>query len=99
MIHYLRTSNNRTIIECEVTKEDLSCSVNILEYSRMLLNLNEANKGYAKSFLNDIDSLSDIRGLWWEREQDFGDWKSTDEFVKSQFNEVAKRWGLSYITD
>jgi len=99
MIHYLRTSQNRTIIECEVTKEDLGSSVHILEYSRMLLNLNEANKGYAKSFLNDIDSLSEIRGLWWEREKDFGDWKSTEEFVKSRFTEVSEKWGLSYITD
>jgi len=99
MVHYLRTSQNRTIVECEVTKNDLSSSVGVTESSRMLLNLNEANKGYAKTFLSEIASLSEIRGEWWEYAEMKGEWKSIDDFVKSRFEEVASKWGLNYITD
>jgi hypothetical protein len=39
MVHFLRNDKNRTIIECEVYKDDLSSSTNIEEYSKMLLDL------------------------------------------------------------
>lgn len=99
MVHYLRTSEKRTIIECETSERDLSSSVQVQEYSRMLLNLSEANKGYAKSFLKDISELDEIRGQWWEFEKDFGNWKSIDDFVASRFKDVAAKWALTYITD
>ena len=99
MVHYLRTSHGRTIIECETSEKDLSSSVNVQEYSRMLLNLSEANKSYAKSFLEEISDLSEIRGSWWEMAEDSGKWKSIDDFVSNQFKEIASKWGLNYITD
>lgn len=99
MVHYLRTSGGRTIIECETSERDLSSSVNVQEYSRMLLNLSEANKGYAKSFLQEISDLDEMRGQWWEMEEDSGKWKSIDDFVSHQFKEVSSNWGLTYVTD
>ena len=99
MVHFLRTQNNRSIIECEVYGEDLSSSVNILEYSRMLLSLNESDKLSARLFLKDIDSLSEIRGEWWEVEKMSGKWKSADEFVNERFTLISNKYELNYITD
>lgn len=99
MVHYLRTSERRTIIECETSERDLSSSVNVQDYSRMLLNLSEANKGYGKSFLEEISGLDEMRSQWWEFEKDFGRWESIDDFVSHQFKEVASKWGLTYVTD
>jgi hypothetical protein len=99
MVHYLRNSQGRTIIECETSEKDLSSSVYIQEYSRMLLNLSEANRSYAKSFLDEISDLDGIRGSWWEMEEDSGKWKSIDDFVAHQFKEVSSKWGLNYVTD
>jgi len=65
----------------------------------MLLNLSEANKSYAKSFLEEISDLSEIRGSWWEMGEDSEKWKSIDDFVSNQFKEIASKWGLNYITD
>jgi len=99
MVHYLKTSEKRTIISCEASKLDMSSSVNIQAYSRMLLNLMEANKGYAKSFLDEISDLSEIRETWWEFAESTGKFESINDFVASRFKEVASKWGLTYITD
>ena len=99
MVHYLRTSERRTIIESETSERDLSSSVHVQEYSRMLLNLSEANKSYSKSFLQEISDLDQMRSQWWEFEKDFGKWESIDDFVSHQFKEVASKWGLTYVTD
>jgi hypothetical protein len=99
MTHYLRTSENKTIIECDVNGDDLSTCIHVWNYSSILLDLSESNRSYARSFAREFDDLSEIRGLWWEREKEFGDWNSVDEFIKSKFHQVSKIWGLNYITD
>ena len=94
MIHFLRNEKNRTIIECSVYNDDLSAATVITEYSEMLLNVEDK-----KSFIEDISALDEIRGWWWEKEMDFGDWKNIDDFVGSKFKEVARQWNLNYVTD
>ena len=94
MIHFLRTQQNRTIIECEVYNDDLHTATNISEYSRFLL-----DSICQEEIIEDFDSLDQIRGWWWEREEPFGDWASIDEFVKTKFIEVAERYNLRYVTD
>ena len=96
MIHFLRTQNNRTIIECEVYNDDLSSSIDIYEYSMFLLNLEGDLNEF---FVGDINDLNEIRGLWWEKEKDFGNWTSINEFVASTYKKIGKEWGLKYITD
>lgn len=96
MIHFLRTKENKTIIECEVYSNDLSSAIDIYEYSMFLLNL-EADLN--EMFVDDINNLNEIRGLWWEKEKDFGNWKSIDEYVASQYKKIGKEWGLKYVTD
>jgi hypothetical protein len=97
MVHFLRNENNRTIIECEVYKDDLSAGTNIENYSTMLIDLH--NKGLHHPFISDISQLDQIRGWWWEMAKDSGDYKSIDDFVKEKFMEVAKKYDLNYVTD
>jgi hypothetical protein len=94
MIHFLRTQQNRTLIECEVYKDDLHTSTNLTEYSLFLLN--SENK---EEVISDFSSLDEIRGWWWEKEEMMGDWKSIDEFVKTKFVEIADKYDLRYVTD
>ena len=97
MVHFLRNRYNETIIECEVTPIDLSAVVNIEKYSIKLLSI-ESEKD-ADDFMQDISTLSEIRGWWWEKEKDFGDWSSIDSFVATKFKEISEKWQLYYITD
>ncbi len=97
MVHFLGNENNRTIIECEVYKDDLSAGTNIENYSTMLIDLH--NKGLHHPFISDISQLDQIRGWWWEMSKDSGDYKSIDDFVKEKFMEVAKKYDLNYVTD
>ncbi len=94
MIHFLRTQQNRTLIECEVNNDDLHASTNLTEYSLFLLNSENKDK-----IISDFSSLDEIRGLWWEKEEMMGDWVSIDEFVKTKFIEIADKYGLIYVTD
>jgi hypothetical protein len=97
MIHFLRNKNNRNIIECEVYKDDLSSSVNIENYSSMLLDL--YGKGAHHSFISEMSDLDEIRGWWWEQAKSSGDYKSIDDFVREKFLMVAEHYDLNYITD
>ena len=99
MVHCLKTSEKRKIIVCETSERDLSSSVHVQEYSRMLLNLTEANKGYGKVFCVEIGDLSEIRESWWEFAEGSGKFESINDFVASRFKEVASKWGLTYVTD
>ncbi len=97
MVHFLRNENNRTIIECEVYKDDLSAGTSIENYSTMLIDLH--NKDLHHPFISDISQLDQIRGWWWEMAKDSGNYKSIDDFVKEKFMEVAKKYDLNYVTD
>lgn len=99
MVYFLRNEQNRTIIECTVYTDDLSASVDVLEYTKKLLEIYTQSNFNANEFANDISNLSEIRGTWFEYEMDFGDSKSIDDFVKKSFIKVAEKWNLKYVTD
>jgi hypothetical protein len=96
MVHFLRDNKNNTIIECEVTEDDLSSSVNLESYSEFLWNIED----YAilQEFISDMDSLNEIRGGWWEVENETGN-RDMEQYVEDCFKEVADKWHLNYITD
>ena len=94
MVHFLRNKDNRTIIECQVSKEDLSSAVDITEYSYMLLSIDDK-----KNFIMWMTQLAEIRGWWWESEEDSNQWKSIDDFVGNKFKYVASIYDLIYVTD
>jgi len=97
MIHFLRNDRNKTIIECSVYNNDLSTATNIEAYSMMLIDMHNKDQHYP--FISAFSELDEIRGLWWEREKDFGNWKSIDAFVESKFVEFAEKYSLNYVTD
>ncbi len=99
MVHFLRNRNNQTIIECDVSTNDLHSSVDLEIYTKEFIVHYTTSNSTANDFMSDISNLDQIRGWWWEKENEFGDWKSIDAFVKAKFVEVADKWGLCYVTD
>lgn len=97
MIHFLRNDKNRTIIECSVYNGDLSAATNIEEYSKILIDLH--NKDLHYPFIKVMSDLDEIRGWWWEQEEDSGNYESIDKFVEEKFLEVAKKYNFNYVTD
>lgn len=100
MVYFLRNNRNRTIIECEVInhKNDLSAAVDIKTYSEYLLGITY-DDFVQKAFVEDIASLAEIRGWWWEQAEDSGDYASIDEFVAEKFQEIANKYDLVYTVD
>lgn len=99
MVHFLRNKSNRTIVECEVSGGDLHCSADILEYSTEFLQNYTKSNHEGSEFAISIYNLCEIRGAWWEGENESGNWASIDKFVMARFIEAAERWGLYYVTD
>lgn len=99
MTHFLRNRNNRTIIECDVSSNDLDTSVDLEVYTKEFIIHYTTSNSVANEFMSDISDLSEIRNWWWEREREFGGWKSINAFVKAKFIDVAGKWELMYVTD
>ena len=95
MVHFLRNKDNQTIISCEVSSNDLHSSVDIEEYSNMLLEI----PSNMRDFVRTISDLDQIRGSWWENQMYSGKWKSINEFVADEYKRVAKEYNLYYVTD
>lgn len=95
MVHFLR-KNYKPIIECEVY-DDLSISVYVKEYSKTLLDLYKED--LHDSFIESISYLNELRGAWWEKDKNSGNYLSADDFVKEKFLEVANKYNLNYIID
>lgn len=105
MVHFIRSFENRTIIECEVIahKNDLSAAVNIREF---VSKMKELHKWDQDDFAEDIACLAEIRGWWWEQAEDSGQYASIDEFVAEKFKAVVDKYNhddafehLIYVTD
>lgn len=99
MIHFIKTKQNKTIIECEVAKQDLSAVVNIYNYSMELGQMGHRSMEY----IVDFDTLSKIRSTFWEQvpkpsntppEKD-----AIEEFVKLKFIDICKKYGYLYKAD
>jgi hypothetical protein len=99
MIHFLRNNKNRTIIECETTKNDLSCAVDLELYSKMLLEYANDDKQLLRPevLIEDFSRLYDLRRIWFENDPEENE--SIDDFVKQEFEGVALLWDLCYVTD
>lgn len=109
MIHYIRTKNNQTLIDCETLNKDshsdISITIDIKIYSTYLLAILEIIKDSSveysmieDKFINDVYDLSEIRGLWWKKA--INNYNNIDDFVKDLFNEFVKNWNyFKYVTD
>jgi hypothetical protein len=92
MVHFIRTEQGKTIIECTVSASDLSAAVNLLEYSKELLTA--LNK---PQFIADFTQLNEIRGIYWGSNPDSGE--NIDRFVETAFKSIATKYRYEYITD
>jgi len=96
MTYYLRDKNNKTLVDIEATFQqdgpDLSVVVVINNYSEFLL----ASKNQ-QQVINDFDEISELRGLWFERE--FGNWPDINEFIKDYLHKFAEKYDLIVVTD
>ena len=84
-------------MECEVYCNDLHSSIEIDVYSNMLLSLNEWDE--QKEFIKDIEHLYELRGVWWENIEYNNDDISIEDFVEKEFDRIASKWYLNYVTD
>lgn len=99
MTHYLRNDNNDTIIEVDTSSNDLSAAVNVLVYSKKLLDFYMAlGPVTAGRFACRIDDLSEIRGMWFERVEPERV-VTMEEFVEQMMLSTAKSFDCYYVTD
>jgi hypothetical protein len=94
MVHFLRDKQNNTLIECEVTSDDLSAAVYLGNYTTHLLR--KIKKSDYLDFIFNFDYLNEIRGKFWEDEPGV---QNMEEFVAEEFSKAANRWDLNYVTD
>jgi len=96
MTHYLRTSNNATLVDSTAFQGDLSVTVIISEYTKQLLQL----PSYKHSeFADDFQLLQELRGEWFEGLGPYPPDEKIEEFLARRLKEVAKKWDFRYVTD
>lgn len=99
MTHYLRNNNNDTIIEVDTSSNDLRATVNVLVYSKKLLDFYmEHGPVTASRFACRIDDLSEIRGMWFERVESERV-VTMEEFVEQMMLSTAKSFDCHYVID
>lgn len=96
MIHYIRTENNKTIVDTETINNDIHIGIIIGSFAKMLLETEESKRN---EFIKDFDNLQDIREEWNGRQRIREEYKNADEFVTLRFQNISKKWNLRYITD
>jgi len=110
MVLFLRSKLNRTIAEVEVyvkTDEEnhlikyieLHASVNIEEYSNLLL-----NNLKKEEIIRDFSDISELRGWLWESyfmgdENDPTKYNDVVKILKKMFVEIADKYELGYVED
>lgn len=107
MIHFIRNADNTTIADCDATPDDLHCVVDVGAFSRLLL---AARGDEQEDLIATFSNVQEIRRLYfegwhdsehgWIRPADIDDPAYTpDNLAKRLFEEVARRFGLAYVTD
>jgi predicted lipase len=94
MIHFLRDKGNKTIVDIEAMDKDISCSINIFNYSTFLLNI---PVGKRLIFASDIDAISEIRGEWFETKHPHEN--TTDKLAEKRCKQLSEKWNLRYVVD
>ena len=92
MTHFLRTKDNKSIVDIDAWKDDLSAVVIIDEYSKFLLD----NLNRKEEIIEDFYLLSEIRGEYHETPNQT---ETPDELVGRRVKEIGKKYDLAYVTD
>lgn len=103
MIHFLRTANNKTVIEATAGKDDLSVAVDLVQFAEILLEINQNRLNELVAFVKDFSALQELRGEYFEHPsmtKAHGTHPETpNQFVERRFREVGACWDLRYVTD
>lgn len=107
MIHFLRTKNNKNIVETEVygVIEDLRISSNIYAegYGRALIKLYDRDDvSVAIDFMHDINELNNLRGYYFEtliHDPNVTTKIDVEKIFRSKYESIADRYDLKYVTD
>jgi hypothetical protein len=92
MIHLLKTEKNILIISCEVIDNKFEVSLDINEYSKILLWIHSEDKSKTQDFINDFSNFGSSKAYFESQE-------SASDFLKTKLTEIATKWGFSYCLD
>lgn len=113
MILYIRNKKNETIVDVELSivppEEkfnypayiELSSSVMVSPYSKLLLSLTEEDRQQA---IDIFDNIQELRGWLWEsyfmgRKNDPEEYKTVLEELRGVLKGVCKKYNLCYVED
>lgn len=107
MTYFLRDKQGNSLYDLDVWEKtyddgaryfDMQGGVCWEESAQMLLQL----KNYEQQrFIQDLASIDEIRGAWWEGPDgiEFNPDKDIHEFVMEMLTPISIRWGLAIVTD
>lgn len=99
MIHFLRTENNKTVVDATAGKDDLSVTVMIEPYTKLVMLHND--KWHQLS--SDFHALQELRGEYFEHpsmtKANGTHPETPDKFVARRLKEIGGRWHLRHVTD
>lgn len=109
MTLFIRTKDNRTLVDIEVpsNKFDIRSAINIEEYSKVLIHYVKNEPCKVDIFIKAIDEFSEIRGWLWEMYiHTLPKSRPTEEYcimirdeVKKRMKEVCTTFDLSFVED
>lgn len=95
--YFVRTIDNRTIVDIEATKDDVHCAIDIFYYTRELFRQMACSFDTGKNFIDNIERASEIRGEYFEQ---VGDNKlSAAELAKIICMKIADEHDLMFVED
>lgn len=108
MIFYLRTQSGENIIDTEIYSTmdtivgfDLHSTIYPKGYGRKIIGIHNNANNEEEEFMNDIDELNDLRGLYWEllRYQGIREKSEMIKIIETKYKEVADKYELRVVTD
>jgi hypothetical protein len=93
--HYVRDDCDRNLVDCEVTKGDVRCVVDVEAFAALLL---DGNQPHSQSqIIQDFKAIQEIRQTWFEltpRPK-----ITLKQFVTDSLQKLARDYDLCHITD
>jgi len=95
MVHFLRSSDNNSVVDSTALEDDLSVGIDIAEFSKPLLSTPEEKR---QELIDDFWAVQELRGEWFET-PGLRTEETPDEFLGRRLREIGKKWNLGYVTD
>jgi len=94
MIHNLRTSSNRIIVDACGTEFDINVTVSLEEFAKLYL---ITPKSTRQELVEDFEEIQDLRGELFE-DPDLAE-EPPDPFLERRLQEIGDKWDLHYRND